>query len=70
MLCHADRMASRKKSVHLFAGPTLVATRWTDRHRPAEFYVVAGTTYDVVSFQTIMEPDGSDGFAAQVTLRR
>ena len=69
MLCHASCVASRKKSVHLFAGHALIATRWTDRHRPAEYYVVDGSTYDVTSFQTIVDVDGTDGFNAQVTLR-
>jgi hypothetical protein len=62
-------MASRKKRVHLFAGQTLIATRWTDRHRPAEYYVVATQTYDVTSFRATVDGDGTDGFDAQVTVR-
>ncbi len=62
-------MASRKKHVHLFNGHTLIATRWTDRRRPAEYYVVAGNTYDVVSFEAIIEADGNDGFNAEVIPR-
>lgn len=63
-------VASRKKkTVHLFSGPILIATRWTDRHRPAEYYVVSGKTYDVTSFDAIIEADGNHGFNAEVTLR-
>jgi len=69
MLCQAERVASRKKNVHLFVGHTIIATRWTDRHRPAAYYVVEGSTYDVMSFQVIVDVDGTDGFNAQVTLR-
>jgi hypothetical protein len=63
-------VASRKKTVHLFSGHALIATRWTDRHRPAEYYVVSGSTYDVTRFEAIIEADGNDGFNAEVTLRR
>jgi hypothetical protein len=62
-------VASRKKHVHLFSGHTLIATRWTDRHRPAEYYVVSGNTYDVMSFEAIIEADGNDGFNAEVIRR-
>jgi hypothetical protein len=62
-------VASRKKSVHLVAGHLPIATRWTDRHRPAEYYVVAGVTYDVITFQTIVEQNGAAGFTVQVTPR-
>ena len=55
--------------MHLFADHLLIATRWTDRHRPADYYVVAGITYDVISFRTNAEQDGDDGFTAQVTAR-
>jgi hypothetical protein len=62
-------VSPRKKSVHLFSGHTLIATRLTDRHRPAEFYVVAGLTYDVTNFQSSTDDDGAAAFTAQVTLR-
>jgi hypothetical protein len=62
-------VASQKKRVHLFAGHTFIATRSTDRHRPAEYYVEAWHTYDVDSFQAIVDADGTDAFTAQVTLR-
>jgi hypothetical protein len=60
----------RKKSVHLYARHVLIADRWTDRHRPAEYYVVGGDVYDVASFEAILEADGSDGFNVQVVARR
>lgn len=59
-----------KKSVHLYARHVLIANRWTDRHRPAEYYVVGGDVYDVTSFEAILEADGSDGFDVQVVARR
>jgi hypothetical protein len=60
----------RKKAVHLYAGHVLIADRWTDRHRPAEYYVVDGDVYDVTSFEAILEADGSDAFDVQVVARR
>jgi hypothetical protein len=68
-----DRVAvvsPRKKAVHLYARHVLIADRWTDRHRPAEYYVVAGDVYDVASFEEVLEADGSDGFNVQVVARR
>jgi hypothetical protein len=56
--------------VHLYARDLLIAERWTDRHRPAEYYVVGGAVYDVSSFEAILEADGSNGFNVQVAARR
>jgi hypothetical protein len=56
--------------VHLYARHVLIADRWTDRHRPAEYYVVGGDVYDVSSFEAILEADGSDAFDVQVVARR
>jgi hypothetical protein len=59
----------RKKPVHLFADQVLIADRWTQRDAPAEYYSVAGDLYDVTSYVTIRENDGSDGFDVQVAIR-
>ena len=56
--------------MHLYASHVLIADRWTDRHRPAEYYVVDGDVYDVTSFEAILEADGSDAFDVQVVARR
>jgi hypothetical protein len=71
--CVCDRLtvvSPRKKAVHLYSRRVLIADRWTDRHRPAEYYVVSGTVYDVTSFEAILEADGSDGFDVEVIARR
>lgn len=62
-------MSSRKKRVHLFEGESLLASRFTDQHRPSEYYVVNDRIYDVMSFLTIIESDGPAGFTAQVQSR-
>jgi hypothetical protein len=59
----------RKKAVHLYAGQALIADRWTERHQPAEYYVVGAAVYDVTSFEAILEADGSLGFNVQVVAR-
>jgi hypothetical protein len=66
----AQVVSPRKKAVHLYASHALIADRWTDRHRPSEYYVVDGDVYDVSSFEAILEADGSDAFDVQVVARR
>ena len=55
--------------MHLYARHVLIADRSTDRHRPAEYYVVDGAVYDVTSFVAVVEADGSDGFHVEVIPR-
>ena len=63
-------VSPRRKAVHLFAGGVLIAERWTDRDRPAEYYVIDGDVYDVTGFDAIREANGSDGFNVQLVARR
>lgn len=62
-------MTVPKRGVHLFLGEVLLANRWTQRGRPAEWYEVAGVVYDVRSFVDVLDPDGSAGFDVQVSRR-
>jgi hypothetical protein len=62
-------VSSREKCVQLFEGDSLLASRFTDEHRPSEYYVVNERIYDVTSFLAIIESDGSAGFEAQVQPR-
>jgi hypothetical protein len=62
-------VAVRKKPVHLFANQILIADRWTQRDKPAEYYAVEGDLYDVASYVEILEQDGSDGFNVQLVVR-
>ncbi len=68
-MCDAEEVSSRKKCVHLFEGESLLASRFTDQHRPSEYYVVNDCIYDVMHFLPVIETDGSAGFRAQVKPR-
>ena len=59
----------RKQPVHLFANQVLIADRWTGRDAPAAYYAVDGDLYDVTSYASVLEPDGSAGFDVQVVMR-
>lgn len=54
-----------KRAVNLFVNGELIAERWTHRHAPADYYVVDGTIYDVLSFT----PDATGGFDVVVARR-
>jgi hypothetical protein len=58
--------ASGSRRVHIFHHSVLLTHLTTTESTPAESYVIDGKRYEVTSYLSITEADGTPGFDVQV----